>query len=99
MALVLHPACEIGVAGPRRVHAALLRLRGIDVPRIHRSTPVFKIAIANGDGDRRSECLAAADAANDFRLVVLDLHPPAAPVSMLATGEIAVDALAIEAHA
>ena len=99
MAVVLHPAGEIGVAWPRRVHAALLRLRRIDVPRIHRSTPVFEIAVANGDGDRRSERLAATDAAGDFRLVVLDLHPPTAPVAMLAAGEIAVDALAIEAHA
>src|SRR5437867_6492996 len=84
---------------PRRVDAALLGLRGVDVPGIHRLAPVFEVAIADGDGDRRSERLPSADAADDLCLVLLDLHPPSSPVPMLPPGEIAVDAFAIEANA
>src|SRR5437764_6468850 len=84
---------------PRRVHTPLLRLRGVDVPRIHRPAPVVVIEIADGDGDRRSERLAAPHPAHDLRLVVLDFHPSAPPVPMLPTREVAVDALAVERHA
>src|SRR4029077_748055 len=50
------------------------------------------------DRHRRSERLAAADASDDLRLVVLDLHPPAPPVAVLPPGKIAIDARPIEPH-
>src|SRR5712691_1067814 len=58
-AVVFHPPDEIGMTWPRRVDAALLGFRGVDVPWIHRITPIPEIAIANGDGDRRSDRLTA----------------------------------------
>ena len=86
------------MAGTRSVDAALLRFGIIDAPRVHCRAPVLEIGILNGNGDRRAEGLTPADAADDLRLVVLDLHPPAPPVPMLSPRQIRVDAGAIEPH-
>ena len=80
------------------MHAAFLRLSGIEIPRIHRAAPILVIEILDRDRNRRSERLAAADPADDLRLVMLDLHPPTPPVSVLPPRKIAVDARPIEAH-
>src|SRR5439155_9639645 len=65
---------------------------------IHRAAPILVIEILDRDRNRRSERLAAADPADDLRLVMLDLHPPTPPVSVLPPHKIAVDARPIEAH-
>ena len=98
-AVVLHPADQIDVPRTRCMHAPLLRLGGVDVPHAHRRFPVLEIAIADDDRDRRAERLAAANAADDLDLIVLDLHPPAAPVAVLAPRHVAIDPLTVEPHA
>src|SRR5438093_1619995 len=65
----------------------------------HRLLPVLVIEIGNDDGHRRSDRLAAADSADDLRLIVLDLHPPTPPVPVLPARQIAIDPLPIEPHA
>ena len=81
------------------MHATLVRFIGVDAPWIHRTLPVFEIAIADHDRDRRSERFAAANAGDDLRFIVLDLHPSAAAVAVLSAREITIDAVAIERHA
>ena len=98
-AVVLHPAGEVDVARPRRVHAPLLGFGAVERPRVHRAAPVVEVAVADHERDRRADGLAAAHAADDLGLVVLDLHPPAAAVAVLPPGQVAVDALAVEADA
>ena len=84
---------------PRRMHAPLLGVRRIDVPHAHRRFPVFEVVVADHDRNWRAEGFAASNAASDFGLIVLDLHPPAAPVAVLPASHIAIDPLAIEPNA
>ena len=54
--------------------------------------------VLDPERDRRAERLAVADAAEDFDLVALDLHPPAAAVAALAPREIDVDVVRVQPH-
>src|ERR1051326_5798175 len=101
-AIVLEQTRKIGVAGPDagdgalswrgmracgRVAADFLRPQR----RIHDLLPVLPIAILYQHRDRRAECLAGADAGEEFNRVLLDLHPSPARVALLTARELVVD--------
>ena len=90
---VLERADEVGVAGPRQVR--LLDL-GLDRPGVHPLLPVRVVAVGDQERDRAAERAPVADPRSHLDRVALDLHPPAAAVTELATRHLAVDPLAVE---
>ena len=70
-----------------------LRLLGLDV---HRLLPVHPVAVANEQGDGGARRHAVPYAREDLRAVALDLHPPAAAVSTLATPELEIERVDVE---
>ena len=60
---------------------------------IHALLPVAVVAVVHAQADRAAERAAVAHAGRDLGAVLLDLHAPAAPVTELAPGEVAVDVL------
>jgi hypothetical protein len=75
-----------------RAHQALvpggIRLDG---ERPHDGPPVGVVAVLDADCDGGAERAATADAPLEERLVLLDLHPAAASVAVLAARQFAVD--------
>ena len=95
----LHPAREVRV--PRARARQALRGRGlrVDRHRAHHVVPVGVVAVEDPDRDRGAERHAAAHAALEEGRVLLDLHPPAAAVAVLAARELAGDEVRIDAQA
>src|SRR5581483_10008585 len=89
--VVLEGARQIGVPGARARHDVLRVAVGGE--RRHLAGPVPPVAVLDDERDRRTEGLAEADPGSELHLVALDLHAAAAPVALLATGEVAVDVL------
>src|SRR6266568_402352 len=82
---VLERAGEVGVAGADLGELpAAARVRGDEV------LPVLVVLVPDDERDRRAEGHAAAQAREELRLVLLDLLACAAPVPLLAAGEVGV---------
>ena len=79
--VVLERAREVA----RAPAAASLRLRRRPVPRLdrHHLAPILPVLVHEEERDRAAQRLAAPHAREDADAVVLDLHPPAAPIAML----------------
>ena len=95
--VVLQGPGQIGVPWPRRSHRLVLGW----IPRLHRKLllPVLPVAIHDLDRDRRANRLPVAHAAENVRLVGLDLHAAAAAVALLAPPQFAVHEIEIDRHA
>ncbi len=81
---LLH-ARQVGVAGPRPGQRGVARLPvelfpGDRVGR-HDRLPLGPLGVADPDGDRPAERDAVPDPAGELHLVLLELHPRAAPVA------------------
>src|SRR5207248_5638155 len=87
-AVLLH-AGEIGVARTRQRHglrALPLRL-SLGRPRTHPPRPVLVVAVADDEGERRTERAPVAEPGEHLDFVRLDLLPRAAPVALLTAAE------------
>src|SRR5262245_36200272 len=91
--VIFENAGEIRVAGARLGHrnrlVPILRRRG------HLFGPVLPIPILDAKGDWRPERLPPTNARANLNFVLLDQHPPAAAVALLAAPEIVIDLLHI----
>ena len=77
---------------------APLRLRSrVVLERVHDLRPVGEVPVLDSDRDWRAERHSAADSAFEERPVALDLHAPAAAVSVLTAREVPVDEIWIDA--
>ena len=87
--IVFEHARQVGMAGPRPRddfgRAAIVRVGG------HFLDPVLEVAILDDERDRTAERFAEADAGNRPHLVLLDQHPAAAPVTLLAPRQVRID--------
>ena len=83
---------EVGMAGPRRRDRLTRRL----AERRHAVCPVLEIAVLDRERDRAAERLAKAHARQHLDMVFLDLHATAAPIALLPSREVAVDAGEVE---
>ena len=94
--LILLSAGEIGVAGPWTCdETRILRLLRERFGR-HHVVPVDEIAVLDRESDRRTERLAVTHAGDDLDRVGLDLHPPAAAVTLLPPPKLVVDGVNID---
>src|SRR5439155_11581757 len=68
-------------------------------PRAHPPRPVLVVAVADDEGERRSERAPVAEPGEHLDLVRLDLLPRAAPVALLTAAEIGVDRVLVQDQA
>ena len=87
---------QVRVARPRQMD---LGDGGLHRPRVHSLLPVRVVAVGHLERDRAAEGPSVPDAARNLDLVALDLHPAAPAVAELASGEIAVQRVAVERQA
>ena len=101
VAELLH-ARQVGVAGPRPGQRGVARLPveflpGDRVGRHHR-LPLGPLGVTDPDGDRPAQRDAVPHAAGELHLVLLELHPRAAPVARPPPRERRGHVLAGDAH-
>ena len=72
---------------------------GLDRPGIHALFPVLVVAVVHAQADRAAERAAMAHTGRNLGAVLFDLHAPAAPVTELAPGKVAVDVLGAQLQA
>ena len=89
--IVFETAGQVGMAGSRTREWFPLVFCAVDVFHWQRFSPVFPILVADDDRDRRADGLRMPDARNNFDLIGFDLHPPAAPIALLAPPEFTID--------
>ena len=95
--VVFERARQVGVAGPRRSHRAMLRR----VAALYRQffLPVLPVAVDDFNRDGRADGLAVAHAGEHMRLIGFDLHAAAAAVALLPAPQLAVHEFEIDGDA